>query len=148
MSLSLNYYLNYLSLIKVLAIAALLWMLVLWVCENMVFKVNIEVAVTSAVILCCLDTILHSVWWCLWFTFSFFPEIFFADEVLPCFVYAVIILKSVVLKTPTIRLSSLQMFLLKGLPWFAFRKSNKSPISSSTCTNHCWTQLILQWYTT
>ncbi len=49
--------------------------------------------------LCCLNAILVSVQ-CSSITFSFCPLSFFTDEDLPCFVYAVIIVKTVVLKTP------------------------------------------------
>ncbi len=66
------------------------------------------------VVTCCcsyLDTVLLSAWWS--FICRFCPLFFFTDEVLPCFAYAVIIVKNVVLKTPGLRL---HMLLLNGLP--------------------------------
>ncbi len=53
---------------------------------------NIEVCCYFATgVLCCLDTVLAH--------FGFHPLLFFAYEVLPCFVYTVIIINTVVLKT-------------------------------------------------
>lgn len=103
------------SVIRGLLVAALSWMLALWCSLWSVFmETRSSRWILRFVVICCcsyLDTVLLSAWWS--FTFRFCPLFFFTDKVLPCFAYAVIIVKNVVLKTPGLRLHTL---LLNGLP--------------------------------
>ncbi len=103
-------------------------MLTLWsslwssFCGNRIFMVNIEVCCHfAALVLCCLDTMLLSVWWFLSFTFSFQALFFFADcwLVLPCFLYEVIIVNTVVFKTQ----NNWAVKQLNSLIWFVWQVS-------------------------
>ena len=88
------------SVIRGLAIAALLWMLDLWsscqtVFVEMVFKMNKKFCCH----LCCSTSTIytHNPRWFLSLSFGFWPLFLLADDVLPWFVYVVITLETAAL---------------------------------------------------
>ncbi len=124
------------AVIKVIAIAVLSWMLhgcSFHGCWSSLWLIFVETRssrwILRFVTCCCsyLDTVVLSAWWS--FTFRLCP-LFFTDEVLPCFAYAVIIAKTVVLKTPGLRLHTL---LLNGLP----SQFLEIPSSETLVTSRC-----------
>lgn len=128
-------------------------MLALWSSRRTVFvetvllKWVLSSAVTfAAVVLCCLATILFNVRRSLSVNFGFRPLFLFADDVLPCFVYAVITVDTVARET----LNSSAVFVTDApanrAPMICpLSKSERSHISPIACFNRRRTKRIIYW---